>query len=122
MAKTSTAPASAEKTIQKPIQIQKPKKVDHPWKGQNVAFVGPFVYQETQERTVIMMEDKDSIEPLVKKMGANFAGHSLSKSTKVVVIGDPERMTKGEVHPCAKNEPTRRTHPSHAPTPARGSA
>ena len=92
MAKTSTAPASAEKTIQKPIQIQKPKKVDHPWKGQNVAFVGPFVYQE---RTIIMMEDKDSVTPLVK--GAIFA----------------------KVRPCAKNEPTRHTHPSHAPTPAR---
>ena len=93
MAKTSTAPASAEKTIGKP-KIQKPKKVDHPWKGQNVAFVGPFVYQE---RTIIMMEDKDSITPLVKKMGAISA----------------------KVRPCAKNEPTRHTHPSHAPTPAR---
>ena len=75
MAKTSTAPASAEKTVRK--TIQKPKKVDHPWKGQDVAFVGPFVYQETQERTIIMLEDEDSITPLVKKMGAIFAALGL---------------------------------------------
>ena len=95
MAKTSTAPASAEKTIGKP-KIQKPKKVDHPWKGQNVAFVGPFVYQE---RTIIMMEDKDSVTPLVKKMGAIFA----------------------KVRPCAKNEPTHGAPTPLPRTPARGS-
>ena len=93
MAKTSTAPASAEKTIGKP-KIQKPKKVDHPWKGQNVAFVGPFVYQE---RTIIMMEDKDSVTPLVK--GAIFA----------------------KVRPCAKNEPTHGAPTPLPRTPSRGS-
>ena len=36
---------------------------------------------------------------LVKKMGAKFAGHSLAKTTRVVVVGDSERMTKGEVRP-----------------------
>ena len=98
MAKTTTAPASAAKTTTTKT-ITKTKKVHHPWKGQNVAFVGPFIYQETEERTVIMLEDEDSIKPLVNKMGAKFAGHSLAKTTRVVVVGDSERMTKGEVRP-----------------------
>ena len=98
MAKTTTAPASAAKTtITK--TITKTKKVNHPWKGQQVAFVGPFIYQESEERTVIMLEDEDSIKPLVNKMGAKFAGHSLAKTTRVVVVSDSERMTKGEVRP-----------------------
>ena len=119
MAKTSTAPASAEKTILKANKtIQKAKKVSHPWKGQKIAFVGPFIYQETTERTVVMMEDEDSVAPLLEKLGAKFAGHSLSKQTQVVVIGDAERMNKGEVCAPAENEPTRRTHPSHAPARA----
>ena len=98
MAKTTTAPASAAKTTTTKT-ITKTKKVHHPWKGQQVAFVGPFIYQETEERTVIMLEDEDSIKPLVNKMGAKFAGHSLAKTTRVVVVGDSERMTKGEVRP-----------------------
>ena len=97
MAKTTTAPASAAKTTTTKSSIKKIKK--HPWKGQQVAFVGPFIYQETEERTVIMLEDEDSIKPLVNKMGAKFAGHSLAKTTGVVVVGDSERMTKGEVRP-----------------------
>ena len=97
MAKTTTAPASAAKTTTTKSSIKKIKK--HPWKGQQVAFVGPFIYQETEERTVIMLEDEDSIKPLVNKMGAKFAGHSLAKTTRVVVVGDSERMTKGEVRP-----------------------
>ena len=98
MPKTTTAAASAAKTTTSKT-ITKTKKVHHPWKGQNVAFVGPFIYQETEERTVIMLEDEDSIKPLVNKMGAKFAGHSLAKTTRVVVVGDSERMTKGEVRP-----------------------
>ena len=43
MAKTTTAPASAAKTTTSKT-ITKTKKVHHPWKGQNVAFVGPFIY------------------------------------------------------------------------------
>jgi len=101
MAKTTTAPASAAKTTTSKT-ITKTKKVHHPWKGQNVAFVGPFIYQETKERTVIMLEDEDSIKPLVNKMGAKFAGHSLAKTTRVVVIGDSERMSKGEENPMLK--------------------
>ena len=99
MAKTTTAPASAAKTTTTKSSIKKVKKVDHPWKGQQVAFVGPFIYQETEERTVIMLEDEDSIKPLVNKMGAKFAGHSLAKTTRVVVVGDEQRMAKGEVRP-----------------------
>ena len=98
MPKTTTAAASAAKTTTTKT-ITKTKKVHHPWKGQNVAFVGPFIYQETEERTVIMLEDEDSIKPLVNKMGAKFAGHSLAKTTRVVVVGDEQRMTKGEVRP-----------------------
>ena len=45
--KTSTAPASAEKTAQKADKaIKKVKKVNHPWKDLHVAFVGPCIYQE----------------------------------------------------------------------------
>ena len=114
MAKT-TAPASAAKTTTTKSSIKKVKKVDHPWKGQQVAFVGPFIYQETKERTVIMLEDEDSIKPLVMKMGAKFAGHSLAKTTRVIVVGDSERMNKGEVRPCRQKSP--HTHGPAGPAP-----
>ena len=54
MPKTTTAAASAAKTTTSKT-ITKTKKVHHPWKGQNVAFVGPFIYQETEERTVALL-------------------------------------------------------------------
>ena len=112
--KTSTAPASAEKTAQKADKtIKKVKKVNHPWKNLRVAFVGPCIYQETAPRTIIMMEDEDSTAPLVKKMGAKFAGHGLSKA-QVVVVGDQERMIKGEVRPHRHVERAHTAHP-HPP-------
>ena len=114
MAKTSTAPASAEKTSQKVNKtIEKPKKLVHPWKGQRIAFVGPFIYQETNERTVVMLEDEESTAPLLKKLGAEWAGHEISKKTRVVVLGDSERMVKGEVWPRAENQPHARTSAAH---------
>ena len=62
-----------------------------------------------------MLEDEDSIKPLVMKMGAKFAGHSLAKTTRVIVVGDSERMNKGEVRPCRQKSP--HTHGPAGPAP-----
>lgn len=119
MAKTTTAPASAEKTLKQTSKTIK-KKIDHPWKDQSIAFVGTMVYSETKDRTCIMQVDEEGTKPLIKKLCAKYS-KTLSKKTQVVVLGDVSRMAKGEVchseswpGPARPNPPT----PLHRPTPA----